>query len=324
MKGGDLAVYGVSGKKRMIKKIVMSLFLALLFPTVATLAWTGSVGGKERQESSGETKRIVLDGGTQLSSVSVEEYLWGIVAEQIPADYGKEALKAQAMVARTYIYGIMDGADEIPESSLDLDYPSEKSLEEQWGKVNAAEYFQNIKTAVEETEGQVIVYDGKLITPLFHRASTGRTRDKSGELPYIKSVESPQDVEADGFLQMVVFSPAEFAARIREIPDGGEIGEENLFAQIQTVSVDGQGYVEEIQIGTASYSGEEVEYALGLASPAFTLEDYGGNVRAVVKGIGHGCGLSQYGARKRAEEGWTAEEIIEYFYPGAEVADGEE
>ena len=96
------------------------------------------------------------------------------------------------------------------------------------------------------------------------------------------------------------------------------------FAQIQAVSVDGQGYVEEIQIGTASYSGEEVEYALGLASPAFTLEDYGGNIRAVVKGIGHGCGLSQYGARKRADEGWTAEEIIEYFYPGAEVVDGEE
>ena len=302
-----------------MRKIVMSLFLALLFPTIVTLAWTGSVGGREKRGVKDSGKKIILDRGSRFSTMDAEEYLLVIVAKQMPADFGKEALKAQAIIARTYVYGLMENEDEIHESSLDLDYPEEKQLKAMWGKEKMAEYYKNIKEAVEETGGKVITYEGELITPLFHRASTGKTRDKQGELPYIKSVESPEDVEADGFLQMVVFTPEEFAAKIREIPDCGELKAENIASQIQMVSTDEAGYVEEIQIGTGNYTGEEIEYALGLSSSAFVLEDYGGNIRAVVKGIGHGYGMSQYGAKTKAAEGWSAEEILEYFYSGAEV-----
>lgn len=317
MKGGVFR--SLKAAERMIRKIIMILFLALLFPTIVTLAWTGSVGGWERQGSGDSGRKVILDRGNRFSSMDAEEYLLGIVAAQIPPDFGKEALKAQAIIARTYIYGIMGDAREIPESSLDMDHPEEKQLEDAWGKGNMAEYYKNIKEAVEETEGKVILYEGELITPLFHRASTGKTRDDSSRLPYIKSVESPKDTEAEGFLQMAVFTPEEFAARIREIPDGGEINTEDIFSQIQVISMDDAGYVEEIQIGTGSYTGEEVEYTLGLSSPAFVLENYEGKIRAVVKGIGHGYGLSQYGAKAKAEEGWTAEEILEYFYSGVQV-----
>ncbi|MEY8336571.1 SpoIID/LytB domain-containing protein [Lachnospiraceae bacterium 62-35] len=303
----------------MKKKIMMSLFLALLFPSVVTLAWSGGVGGWERHAAMESGKRILLDRGTTVTAMDVEEYLCGIVAKQIPPDYGKEALKAQAMIARTYLYGIMGDENEMPESALDLDYPEEKQLRQMWGREKMAEYYKNIKEAVEETKGQVITYEGSLITPLFHRASTGRTRESKDGLAYIKAVESNKDVEADGFLQMQVFTTEDFAARIREIPEAGELKETDLFSQIQLISKDESGYVEEIQIGSRSYTGEEIQYALGLPSASFALEDYEGNVRAVVKGIGHGYGMSQYGAKVKASEGWTAEEILAYYYSGAEA-----
>lgn len=302
-----------------MRRIMLTLFLAVLFPSIVTLAWTGSVGGREKHAALQSGKRIILDRGAGVSYMDAEEYLWGVVAKQIPADYGKEALKAQAIIARTYIYGIMGDQNEIPESSLDIDYPEEKQLKKMWGKEKMAEYYKNIKNAVEDTNGMVITYEGELITPLFHRASTGRTRAAGEETPYIKAAESAEDVGADGFLQVKTFSSDEFAARIREIPDAGELAAENIFSQIQMISRDESDYVEEIQIGTKSYTGEEVEYALGLSSPSFVLEEYEGNIRAVAKGIGHGYGMSQYGAKIKAEEGWTAEDILKYFYSGVEV-----
>ena len=89
---------------------------------------------------------------------------------------------------------------------------------------------------------------------------------------------------------------------------------EELPGAIQILETDGAGYVRRVQIGTKAYTGEEVQYALGLVSPCFSFEEYDGGLRAVTKGIGHGYGFSQYGANRRAGEGWTAEELLGYFY----------
>ena len=117
----------------------------------------------------------------------------------------------------------------------------------------------------------------------------------------------------------MAFSKEEFAEKIREIPGAGEVSAETLPGDVQVLKTDGAGYVEEIQIGTKSYRGEEVQYTLGLASPCFSVEEYDGGLRVVTKGIGHGYGLSQYGAHRKAQEGWTAEEILTYFYKNIEM-----
>ena len=117
-------------------------------------------------------------------------------AAEIPAEYGIETLKAQAVLARTYIYRLVDpGLERIREEELDIDCLSMREMEKKWGKEHFREYYGKIRTAVQETEGLVAEYDGELIEPFYCEASAGKTRELA-TYPYIRSVESPGDLEA--------------------------------------------------------------------------------------------------------------------------------
>lgn len=294
-------------------KLAAAAAFALLFPYAVTLAWTGSVEGEKNDPEAGEERRILLDRGDTPAYMGLEDYLPGVLAVQIPADREMEALKAQAVIARTYICSRMGEEREIPESALDLDYLDSGQLAELWGD-QAAEYYGRLEQAAEETAGTVITWEGELIEPLFHRVSAGSTRSGGEGYPYLEAAECPEDRLADGYLQAVPFSREEFAERIREIPESGEVSAGDLPQGIQILRADGAGYVEEIQIGTGSYTGEEVQYALDLASPSFTVEEYDGGLRVITRGVGHGYGLSQQEAERMAENGSSAEEILQYFY----------
>lgn len=296
------------------KKLITALFAALLLPYIVTLAWTGTIEGKETAPDLTSGKRIFLDRGAQGTYVDVEEYLVGIVAKQVPADFGQEVLKAQSVIARTYIYKQMGDNQEIPESALDMDYLEEKQLKELWGSDNFVTYYKEIEKAVEATKGMVLTYDGTLIDPLFHRASTGQTRNGDSAHPYLASVECAEDIGADNYLNVMSWSKEEFVEKINGIPDAAPVTADQVPETVQLISRDEAGYVKEIQIGTKTYSGEEVQYALGLPSASFTLEEFEGGMRAVTKGIGHGYGFSQYAAKCKSENGMTAEELLAYFY----------
>lgn len=305
-----------------MKRIVIGCLLALLIPYIVTLAWTGTIQGEEKKTEAHSDRRILLDRGDSGIYMDVEEYLIGVVAKQIPADYGEEALKAQAIIARTYIYKQMGEEREIAESALDMDYLEEKQLEDLWGTDFFVTYYRNVEQAVEGTASVVITYDGSCIDPLFHRASTGNTRAGDDRHPYLQSVESQEDVEAEDYLSIITFTKEEFVGRINEIPkadkteQGDGLSTSQVPESIQMVARDLAGYVNQIQIGSRTYTGEEVQHALGLSSSSFVLEEYEGKIRAVCKGIGHGYGLSQQGARGKAKEGWKAEDILNYYYKG--------
>lgn len=296
------------------KKIVTVCLMALLIPYIITLAWTGRIEEKTEIPLITSGKKVILDRKSGETYLDVEEYLPGVVAKQIPADYGGEALRAQAIIARTYIYLKMAGKDEVKESELHMEYLEEKQMETMWGSESFVTYYQLVEEAVRSTAGMVMTYDGKLIEPLFHRASTGTTRVGDESHPYLQAVDSRGDVEAEGYLTMVNWRKEDFASRINQIPDSVPVDAGQLPQSIQIIVRDEGGYVEQIQIGTKVYTGEEIQYALGLPSPAYTLEEYDGGIRAVCQGIGHGYGLSQYGAKGKAMEGWTAEDILVYFY----------
>ena len=278
----------------MAKKVVMICVMALLLPYIITLAWTGRIEEKKQVPLITSGKKVILDRKNGESYMDVEEYLPGVVAKQIPAEYGKEALRAQAVIARTFIYQKMNGQDEVKESELHMEYLEEKQMEAMWGSESFVTYFQAVEEAVRSTAGEVITYDGKLIEPLFHRASTGMTRTGDESHPYLQAVASKRDVN--------------------QIADSVPVDAGQLPQSIQIIVRDDGGYVGQIQIGTKVYTGEEVQYALGLPSPSYTLEEYDGGIRAVCQGVGHGYGLSQYGAKCMAEEGKTAEEILGFFY----------
>lgn len=298
----------------MKNKFWLAALLVLLVPYVVTLAWTGTVSGEEYQKTEVYSgRRIILD-RDKSTYLDVEEYLIGIVGRQIPADYNKETLKAQAIIARTYIYKQMGSETELTESSLDLDYLEAEQLEKMWGKENFISYYENIQTAVTETTGMVLAFEGELIDPLFHRASSGQTRTGDDRHPYLQSVDSREDLEAPEYLRIETWEKDKFAGLINQIPDGMEVSVDQLPDTIQLVERDPAGYVTQIQIGSKIYTGDEVQMALSLPSSAFTLESYEGKIRAISKGIGHGYGLSQYSADKKAAEGWLAAEILNYFY----------
>ena len=300
------------------KKIGGILLASCCFPYVVTLGWTGDINGKGKVLEPADPKlvsgrQVILD-RDRVSSMDVEQYLVGAVAQQIPAEYELEAIKAQAVIARTYIYGQMGDRREIAESELDMDYLEQEQMEELWGTKGYMELYEKIEEAVAQTNSQVMEYEGELIDAWFCRLSAGKTRPGDEAHPYLASVDCPEDLEADGFLQIREWLPDEFSRLISQIPDGGPVSADQVPGKIQIGERDEAGYVSLVQIGNYPFTGDAVRYGLGLASPFFRFEDHEGNVRAVVKGIGHGYGLSQYSADKKAGEGWTYEQILKHFY----------
>ena len=316
--------------KNFFRTILPGFLFSCCFPYVVTLGWTGRIGGsrgvleeigrtdssfasKEGEVSLASGKQIVLDRETT-AYLDVEQYLVGVVARQMPADYEPEALKAQAVIARTYIYQQMGGKNQIAESALDMDYLEQVQMERLWGTNDYLEFYRRVEQAVGETTGIVMQAQGEYIDALFCRCSAGKTRPGGEGRPYLASVECPDDLEAEGFLQLKEWTPEEFSRKISEIPDGGPVSADQVPGSIQIGQRDEAGYVELVQIGNEQFTGDEVRYALGLNSPCFSFEDYGGNIRAEVKGIGHGYGFSQAQANERAKEGWSFDELLTYFY----------
>ncbi|MDO4295819.1 MAG: SpoIID/LytB domain-containing protein [bacterium] len=302
------------GGKR-LKKVLAVWFLILLIPYAVTLVWAEEAVGEVQEFTSLGKREVRRQRESGRESMDAEEYLIGVLAAQIPPEYGLEAVKAQAVIARTYLYGIFGERSVIEEEELDLDYMEWKQMLERWGQRGAAKNYSLFQKAVKETEGIGMQYEGQWLDALFHQISAGRTRDGDRELfPYLVGVESRKDSEAEDYLGIFLFSEEDFAAKIREITESGEVAAANIFQSIQIVKKDAAGYVEKLQIAGNLYEGEQVQYALGLPSACFSITQEEGKIRIVTKGVGHGYGLSQYGAKAMADSGWKMEDILQYYY----------
>lgn len=314
-----------------MKQIFSILLAAILFPYLVTLVWTGNAyASQEANHSIGQEaaltsaqpkgRKILLDRGDIQSYVALETYLEGILAKQLlflgEKPYQKEVYKAQAIIARTYLYRLMGDAMEIPESALDLDYIDEAAAKKLWLQDDAVIYFEQIREAVQATKGQVMKLEDEYILPLFHQISSGKTRTGESIYPYLQSVSCSFDPLADGFQQEILINKEIAAKRISAIANGVPVTASQLPQEIQLVSKDEAGYIVKIQVGGKEYSGEQIQYALSLPSASFAIADADTDLRIATKGSGHGYGLSQNEAWQKASEGWTAEDILFYFYPG--------
>ena len=314
------------------RAVLWAAAMGLMVPYLTTLAWTGTIHGEEIRLEQSQTpssgRRILLDRGKSGVYVDAEEYLPGVLAGQIPADFEMEALKAQAVIARTYIYKQMekneDGIWQVPESALDLDVLEMPQMKKMWGNEAFLEAYGRLEEAVQATSGQVLKWQEAYIDPMFCRASAGMTRQGDENHPYLQPVDCPGDLEAEGYLQLVNFSKGEFADRLSQIPGGdGEtvpaVEAGQLPDSIQIVEREEGGYVTSLQVGERIFTGEEVQYALGLQSSAFSFVPFEDGIRAETKGIGHGYGFSQTEANRMAEEGWTAEDLLLHFYKNVQL-----
>lgn len=311
-----------------MKRFLLLLLMMILIPYVTTLAWTGrldSDGGygerygiPEFAERANEKTVTVERNGRELD-ISVEEFLINMLAAQIPAEYGPETLKAQAVLARTYIYREMNGARKIAEEALDVDALSRTQMERLWGSGQFAENYGKLKQAIEETAGIAITYNGEYIEPLFCRAASGTTRSHGEEFPYLRQAASVGDTELEGFLTTTLLTAGQLAARINSMPGAVPVAADSLPQEIQIVERDGAGYVIKIQIGQKTYDGEDVQDALGLPSACYSFDEYGGKIRISTKGFGHGYGFSQAGANALERDGYTYRDLLQYYFQNIEI-----
>lgn len=334
-----------------MRKWLMIAGIFLLFPWATSLIWMQAAGAAENRTAEAETgaengekgepeqetgngeeeafaaessvsgtkRRILVEREGISAYMDLEDYLSGVIVCQIDPECRMEALKCQAVIARTYINRLMEGRTEIHEEELDLDYLGEldrgifRSPEK---REQALFNLERCRQAVQETKGLSMQYEGRYVLPLFHKMSAGRTRNGTEDFPYLQAAESGWDVKREDFLMTEEKSLNEFAACISGISDAKEVSADQLADQIQVVEKDDSGYVEQIKIGVRTYSGEDVQYALGLSSACYSLErtEDGSAIRITTRGSGHGYGLSQTGADAMAAEGWRCEDILNYYY----------
>lgn len=291
--------------KKLLGMVLFYILLAvLLLPLLVTLLCGGF--GKELPQQA-----KALYGLADLAPLDseLEEYVAGVVAAEMPAAFPEEALKAQAVAARTYQVRQMQAAGshavlyDVGQAYITLEEQKEK-----WGE-NYTFYAGKIRSAVRATAGEIMVYDGEPILAAFHAQSGGKTEDAENvwneAVPYLKSVDSKEDKNAPDNKTTVRFSKEEISGKL------GRAAEE-----ISILSRTAAGYVDEVQLGDKIFTGREIREALGLRSANFTVEKEGENYIFTVFGYGHGAGMSQYGASFLAEKGMDYHEILQHYYTG--------
>ncbi|MFJ7752824.1 stage II sporulation protein D [Peribacillus muralis] len=260
----------------------------------------------------------------KIEKVPMETYLTGVVASEMPADFEEEALKAQALTARTYIVnqligesrsGLPDGAD-VSDTVMHQVYKNDDELKNQWGSDYKSK-MKKISKAIKETEGQILTYDGKPITATFFSTSNGYTENSEdywqADFPYLRSVSSPWDKEeSPKFYNKVIVNTADFENKLGvSLSSGTTIG-----TVVERTSGNRVGVVE---IGGKKLTGKQIREKLGLTSSDFNWERQGNRIVITTKGSGHGVGMSQYGANGMAREGKNYEDIVKYYYKGVKV-----
>ena len=248
--------------------------------------------------------RILTDSG--VVSMNLEDYIACVVQAEMPLDFEPEALKAQAVVARTYTCNRQnnpkhDNADVCSDSGCCQAYLSQ-------------EISDRVKEAVSQTKGQVLTYQGNIIEATYFSCSGGKTEDAEAvwgsDIPYLQSVESPGEEMAPRYTDTVHFTTNAFRDRLG-LADGQ--------IRIENIRYTKGGGVLDLSINGRIFSGIELRKLLQLRSTAFVITVMGESVTITTKGFGHRVGMSQYGAEAMALEGKTYQEILSHYYVGTEL-----
>ncbi|MDQ1143616.1 stage II sporulation protein D [Bacillus sp. SORGH_AS 510] len=326
--------------KPLIVLATLLIALTLVVPAVLVLPFSdehkasGKLGEELKKTSNNEAQAsstadmavevaVFRSAKSKIEKVNLEDYLVGVVAAEMPADFKEEALKAQALTARTYIVkrlvskdtlGAPKGA-QVTDTVIHQVYKSDEELRRAWG----TDYdwkMKKVLEAVRSTAGQILTYKGEAIQATFFSTSNGYTENSEdywgGNIPYLKSVSSPWDKKSPKFNSQKVMTVKEFEAKLGvKVGAGSQIGKivERTTGK-RVAKVDFSGKV---------LSGKDIREKLDLRSSDFAWERKGANIVITTKGFGHGVGMSQYGANGMAEEGKNYKDIVKHYYQGVEI-----
>lgn len=261
---------------------------------------------------------LTREGTVQL--MALEEYILGVVLAEMPASFEAEALRAQAVVARTYTLRRHTLADRHTGAAICTDsgccqaYMTE---EEYLTRLGTRKDVEKIRQAVADTEGLVLTYEDQLAETTYFSCSGGMTEDAQavwGEwIPYLQAVQSPGEEAAGNYTGSVYFTAEEFCAALGRQLEGSP---ESWLGKVTRTQGDGVAYM---FIGGISYSGTSLRQLLGLNSTAFTMTADPLGIAVTTRGKGHRVGMSQYGADAMALGGSDYARILAHYYPGTRI-----
>ena len=276
---------------------------------------------------------IKLKKGDEVIDISMHDYLIGVVGAEMPASFEPEALKAQAVAARTYtLYKIqIEPSSNHPEANVCSDstcckaYKDDDELKIKWGD-SYTENLKKITDAVTATDGEYLSYDSEPILAVFHSSSNGKTENSENvwgtALPYLISVDSMEDsANVPNYESTVTISASGFKDTIlKKHPDADLDGDSSGW--ITDTDYSDSGRLLSAKIGGETVTGTELRNLFDLRSTGMNLKVTDDGVVFTVTGFGHGVGMSQYGANSMAETGSTYDEILAWYYPGTELTAG--
>ncbi|MDR3562512.1 MAG: stage II sporulation protein D [Negativicutes bacterium] len=323
-------------KKAVAFTVIFVVVAVIILPTVAVYSLGGPAGTRPTQLFRGEdiTVRVYIAEESRIVEMSLEDYVKGVVAAEMPAEFELEALKSQAVAARTYaaknmtLFGGSGLADQ-PNADVSTDphqgqaWVSSTQLRNRWGTLNYDRYWNKVSRAVDETRGLVVIYNGEMINAVFHSTSGDRTASAKEvwgfDYPYLKSVTCTWDKKSPRYSDNKEYTLTELEQRLG--PDAGVIAaaQTGNSSIAQIIDRTESGRVDKIRLGSQTLSGQSLRQKLDLRSTNFSMDIRGDKIVFKTIGYGHGVGLCQYGANGMAKEGQDFRQILTYYYTGVAI-----
>lgn len=297
-------------RKRLSKAALIALMIIIACTAVFILRKNSEIPG------SGPEIKVYFHRSKQVKAIPLEKYVIGVVLAEMPASFEIEALKAQAVCARSYALVQAYSPSDHPGRAHVCDDPNHCQAYVDPEKVSNARRVIRIERAVKATRGQVLTYRGELAVPYYHSCCGGRTASASEiwnrSVPYLTSVTCPcPDISPHRLKQ--------FTFDVKQIADQLKIRTSSRLLKIEVAERSASGRASKIRIGSYLVTGAAFRRALNLPSTFLTITQQGSKVTVRCRGYGHGVGLCQYGANRLAQEGYSYQSILFHYYHGTEL-----
>ncbi|KAF1086029.1 Amidase enhancer precursor [Sporotomaculum syntrophicum] len=313
----------------MRRLFVITLILVMVL--ALGLPWLAQHLMEPRVQDEGTIVRLFRHETGRVELIPLEDYVTGVVAAEMPALFPEEALKAQALAARTYIVKRMmaggvvnnhhEGADVCDDPTHAQGYLTTEAMKERWGKIKYYQYYYKIRMAVDSTAGEIITYQGQPIDPVFHAACGGHTENAEDvwkfAVPYLRSVACPYENNPESVRQVAFVRDQ--VAKALNVDFESVSASTNQKELIQVVESTATGRPKTLLVNDRRLSASEIRQKLGLRSTNFTWQLKDDQIIFETVGYGHGVGMCQYGACGLAQHGNDYKKIINHFYTGVQI-----
>ncbi|AEB76924.1 stage II sporulation protein D [Clostridium botulinum] len=335
-----------------MKKFIISIILIIVFITSLSIITLGdrdksnnfnlkkdSISNHENEikdeyDEEDLAMDVYITKKKSIDKIELEDYVKGVVSAEMPVEFPLEALKAQAVAARTYALAHKEifGAGKSPRAhggnvNDTTDFQVYMDKEERmrlWPKSKREKFWNKITQAVDETKGEVLSYDGELVmSPYYFSTSGGKTEDAinvfNKEIPYLKSVKSPGEEGASKYISRIKVSYDQLAYILNQWNPQCNIKSKSVKKQICILERSKSGTVLKMKVGDKFINGIKFRTILKLNSANFHIDFYKKQVEITCRGYGHGVGMSQWGSKAMAEDGCDYKKILKHYYNGTDI-----